>query len=199
MSQDLRVQKTRASIEDCLIRLLENYPFREITIRKITEECRINRSTFYRNYEDKYALLTQVSSRLLEEYRVAIRPEFILHPNLDPKGLRPYFSPLVAFCNRNQKILVVMWSRELPVSLFEEMLPVCSGQLLETMRKYYHLEGKDLSTASYFSRVIASDILIAVRWWYEESPIKEEDELLRLISAVTKGIFQNMERQFSKG
>lgn len=198
MSQDLRTQKTIASIEDCLIRLLENHSFREITVKRITEECQINRSTFYRNYEDKYALLAQVSSRLLEEYRAALRPEFILYPALDSRGLWPYLSPLVTFCNKNQKILVVMWSRELPVNLFEEMLPVYGEQLLETLRLHYHLEGSDLSTASYFSRIIASNILITIRWWYEESPAKEEDELLRLIATVTRGIFQNMEHRFSK-
>lgn len=44
-------------IETSFIQLMENYRFREITIKMICEESNINRSTFYAYFEDKYALL----------------------------------------------------------------------------------------------------------------------------------------------
>lgn len=44
-------------IESSFIQLMEEYRFREITIKMICEESNINRSTFYAYFEDKYALL----------------------------------------------------------------------------------------------------------------------------------------------
>lgn len=199
MPQDLRVQKTRASIENCLIRLLERHPFREITVKMIIEGCRINRSTFYRNYEDKYALIAQIASRLLEEYRTALRPDFIIRSDPDEEHLRPYFLPLVDFFDRNRETLLVMRSRELPVNLFEDMLILYSRQLSEALTRHYRLKGPAVSTASYFARIIASNILTTILWWHEESPSGGEKELLRLIATtVTKGVFQSMEQQFSR-
>ena len=53
MSEDLRVTKTRQNIQMTFIRLLEQCRFQDITIKQLIQECQINRSTFYRNYEDK--------------------------------------------------------------------------------------------------------------------------------------------------
>jgi len=198
MSQDLRVQKTRASIESCLMQLLEDHPFQEITVKMIIEGCRINRSTFYRNYEDKYALIAQITSRLLEEYQAALRPEFIICPNPDEKQLRPYFLPLLEYFEKNRKILLSMRARELPVNLFEDMLTLYTEQLLTVLKRHYFLKGPAIDTASYFARIIASNILTAILWWHEQSSGEGEKELLQLITTtITKGIFQSMEQQFS--
>ena len=67
MSQDLRTQKTRTAIEDSLIRLLQCYPFQEITVRMLIEDCRINRSTFYRNYEDMRLRLKETTEENKEQ------------------------------------------------------------------------------------------------------------------------------------
>ena len=60
MSVDLRVIKTRENIQNQMIRLLETVPFEKITVNQLIEACRINRSTFYRNYEDKYDLVRKM-------------------------------------------------------------------------------------------------------------------------------------------
>ena len=66
MSEDLRVIKTRSNIRKEFLSLLEQYEFRAITVSMIIERCQINRSTFYRNYEDKYALADAIVQDLLE-------------------------------------------------------------------------------------------------------------------------------------
>ena len=66
---DLRVQKTRENIRSHFLQLLRTCPFQEITVKQLIQECRINRSTFYRNYEDKYDLLEPVSYTHLDVYK----------------------------------------------------------------------------------------------------------------------------------
>lgn len=196
MSQDLRTQKTKASIEGSLLDLLERYPFQKITVKMIIEDCQINRSTFYRNYEDKYALIAQISSRLLDEFEVTLHPEFVVESNWNDKQLRFYFSPLVEYFERNKKVLLVMRARDLPVNLFEEMLELYSNRIFQVLKRHYGSEGYSAKLAGYFARIIASNILTAILWWHEEVSEREEADLLQLISTtVTRGIFQSMEQQ----
>lgn len=61
---DLRVQRTRKLIEDAMISLTVEKGFSAITVRDITERAKVNRSTFYRHYLDKYDLLSQYMSSL---------------------------------------------------------------------------------------------------------------------------------------
>lgn len=164
----------------------------------ITETCQINRSTFYRNYEDKYSLIAQVACRLLEEYQTALQPDFIILTDPDIVRLRPYFLPLIEFCNKNQRALSVLWDRELPVNLFESMLPLYSKQLLAVLERHHRLTGHALDIASYFSQVVASDVLITIRWWYKRPAMGEEADFLQLLtSIITASPYQNIQREFS--
>ena len=58
-NDDLRVRRTRTSIQTALINLTVEKGFAAVTVRDICERAMINRSTFYRHYLDKYAVLEQ--------------------------------------------------------------------------------------------------------------------------------------------
>lgn len=53
---DYRIQKTKQSLVDALITLLEKQNFNKITVNEICAEAMISRSAFYSHFEDKYAL-----------------------------------------------------------------------------------------------------------------------------------------------
>ncbi|WP_414049327.1 TetR/AcrR family transcriptional regulator [Macrococcus animalis] len=66
----------KALIEFAFIQLMERFRFREITIKMICEESKINRSTFYAYFEDKYALLDGMI-----DYHIS-NIEYIMNDNL---------------------------------------------------------------------------------------------------------------------
>lgn len=96
MSEDLRVTKTRQNIQMTFIRLLEQCRFQDITIKQLIQECQINRSTFYRNYEDKYDLIQKIADELLVQFQKAINPGFIAL-NEKKENYISYFSPILHF------------------------------------------------------------------------------------------------------
>lgn len=65
--KDLRVVKTRASINKAFITLFSKKDFDTISIKEITEYAQVGRKTFYLHYIDKYDLLDQVVSEKLTE------------------------------------------------------------------------------------------------------------------------------------
>lgn len=64
---DLRVVKTRASINNAFMTLFFEKDFDTISIKEITEYAQVGRKTFYLHYIDKYDLLDQVLSKKLIE------------------------------------------------------------------------------------------------------------------------------------
>ena len=66
-------QITKRALASALKELLEHKPLNKITINDITEQCGVNRQTFYYHFQDIYALLewiyTTDAQRLLEGKR----------------------------------------------------------------------------------------------------------------------------------
>lgn len=62
---DPRILRTRKLIMDSFVELSAEKEFKDITIKDITTEAMINRSTFYYHFEDIYDLLEKALSEVL--------------------------------------------------------------------------------------------------------------------------------------
>lgn len=65
--QDPRVLRTRQLIREAFRELLRKKEFDSITINDIAQRATINRATFYAHYEDKYALLEEITEQAFHE------------------------------------------------------------------------------------------------------------------------------------
>ncbi len=57
--EDLRVRRTHKLLWEALLMELSEQAFEDITIKDICERAMVHRTTFYKHYEDKYALFEQ--------------------------------------------------------------------------------------------------------------------------------------------
>ncbi|MBK1813131.1 TetR/AcrR family transcriptional regulator [Clostridium sp. YIM B02505] len=73
--EDPRVLRTRQLIKEAFSALLQKKGFDSITIKDIAERASINRATFYAHYEDKYALLEDITEVAFNK----MIPEKVLH------------------------------------------------------------------------------------------------------------------------
>jgi len=64
---DLRVQRTLDSIRDALVALIAKKSLDSVTVGDIARRARVNRTTFYRHYRDKYELLESILTKAIEE------------------------------------------------------------------------------------------------------------------------------------
>jgi AcrR family transcriptional regulator len=58
---DPRIRRTRQLLQDALRNLLEQKEFDKISVQDITEAATVNRATFYAHYDDKFALLGELT------------------------------------------------------------------------------------------------------------------------------------------
>ncbi len=63
---DPRIARTRSLLWATLVALIEERGYAAITVRDITTRANVNRSTFYRHYEDKDDLFRQGCSDLYD-------------------------------------------------------------------------------------------------------------------------------------
>src|SRR5258707_8729082 len=66
-TEDRRIRRTRKQIQDAFIALTIEEGFASVTVHSITERADINRSTFYRYYQDKYDLLDALADEVVAE------------------------------------------------------------------------------------------------------------------------------------
>lgn len=79
---DPRVLRTRKLIQDAFIELANEKGFDAVSVKDITERATINRATFYAHYEDKFALLTELTRLAFEKNLSEHMPETDMSPEL---------------------------------------------------------------------------------------------------------------------
>src|SRR5258708_3866180 len=71
---DLRVRRTHMVLREALIDLIEEKGFDAVTVGDIAERAMVNRTTFYRHYADKYALVTGIFEEAVNQMFREIGP-----------------------------------------------------------------------------------------------------------------------------
>jgi AcrR family transcriptional regulator len=78
--KNLRLRRTQKLLRDALIELIEERGFDTLTVGEITERALVSRAAFYRNYQDKYALVEQIFDEAMNALLSAVRDMGAEHP-----------------------------------------------------------------------------------------------------------------------
>jgi len=69
---NLRVRRTQKLLREALIELIEERGFEAITVGELAARAMVSRAAFYRNYQDKYALVEQIFAEAMGELLAAV-------------------------------------------------------------------------------------------------------------------------------
>lgn len=97
-------QRAKYKIIQSLVKLLEEYPFEEITIKMICAHSDVNRSTFYDNFQDKYHLLDTIQNYHLNKYKTLLHSFYNDFHNIktDQKKLYKFFLIVTKYIKRKE-------------------------------------------------------------------------------------------------
>lgn len=79
MSKTEKSILTRKHLKQSLLKVMEDQPFNAITVNAIVKEAKVNRSTFYRYFDDKYELIEEIENEFIED----VETRFEERPNLE--------------------------------------------------------------------------------------------------------------------
>ena len=182
---DLRVRRTHKLLWEALMAELSERAFEEITVKDICERAMVHRTTFYKHYEDKYALLEQGMRQMYD----ALVAEVVHVPpgafSVDHPP--PYFIRLFEHVAEHQRFYRLMLCGE-GIGRFQKLVKdyiaeQASDKVRELTPANQHLAFPAAMQVQFF----AGAVLSLLAWWLEHdmplSPHHMAQYLLSVSSA----------------
>lgn len=188
---DLRVVKTLAQIDRALLECLEQTPLQKLTVDQLCQQAMINRSTFYKYYQDKYDLMDQYLARTLQEFRRQMDVAFVeaFAQNIHSLVYQKNFEKALQYLHKNKARYTLLWSGAINRPVFTEMLQVIHDNILEKLRSC-DLQGTQERYVDLYAQLLASNTMTLVRWWFQyESEISMEEVQQIMVNNMKEGIF----------
>lgn len=160
---DLRVIKTRRNIQQTFIFLLQQKNFERITVQNILDSALINRTTFYKHYEDKYDLADRMIEELLEKFKTEIEERFTVSVDGLSVTLVRFYESLL---KDREHILALMNVHTEKHHLWEDYRNFLKDKYLRYMEMQPQ-SPTDLEL-SYKSELYASIAMTSVKWLLEQ-------------------------------
>ncbi len=171
--KDLRVRRTHRLLWEALMAELTERTFEEITVSDICERAMVHRTTFYKHYEDKYALLERGMRQM---YDVLVTQWHTPAPAPAPSNLRAlpgnrhppaYFTGLFEHVAQYQQFYKLMLCGD-GVSRFQKLLKnyiteVAGARVQEVVPTNQHFSVPPGMHVQFF----AGAVLSLLAWWLE--------------------------------
>ncbi|MCF0142349.1 MAG: TetR/AcrR family transcriptional regulator [Parasporobacterium sp.] len=198
---DLRVVKTLENIDNALLENLKTKPLNKITVEALCKDARINRTTFYKHYTDKYELLDNFLSRQLEEFK---ENNCIVFVDADPENVNDDrfklpFRETVDFLISKKDIYEVLWTAHTDRNVFNEMVEAISESILKRFtenRPDVRDDERKFFLTSLYANLFAYNFLVSIRWWFANDYIISKRDFNKMFDDMMKvGLFRTFKEQ----
>lgn len=190
---DLRIIKTLRQIDTALLENLKEHPFQKITIDMLCKSALINRSTFYKYYEDKYDLLERYVQRVLQDFKEAMdSTDFILASpsNIDAPLYIDNFRKSLEFVYSKRAVYQVLWNANLEKQIYVEMIDIIRKNILAKLTAHPQYQQGSQHYQDLYAFLFASNMMSLVSWWFKNEHIVTADDVCRLMNSNMKnGLF----------
>jgi len=174
-----RLTKTDEKIKKAFIELMKAKGFEHLTVIDITTKAKINRSTFYAHYEDKYALEKHFEDVILNELSDQ------LNNNLDStmkyqdvsQGVKPYpvIDTIIGYIDSEFELIKVLMKSS--GTTFESRVKDVQYQVFN--HGLYLTKGNDKMVDQipndYAYEIVVSGILDTMKFWlFKDKPENKE-------------------------
>lgn len=94
--------RSKKEITDALLKLMQEHPYNEISVKQIILETPLERKTFYNNFSSKDDVLDSIITNAIQEYVMALIES--------PDGP---LSVIFEFCDKNRELLALLHKNNL--------------------------------------------------------------------------------------
>jgi AcrR family transcriptional regulator len=108
------VRNTKRRLREGLLKLMEEKPINEISVKELTDLVDVNRGTFYFHYQDIYDLLRAMEDEFFAQFdRTLTERKPFSDPGTDPgagTAVSPYLHAIFSFLDENRSFCRIMLS-----------------------------------------------------------------------------------------
>jgi AcrR family transcriptional regulator len=162
---DLRVRRTRKLLWEALMTELSERAFEEITVTDICKRAMVHRTTFYKHYEDKYALLEQGMRQMYDT--LVAEAQHAPPSAFSEENPPPYFIRLFEHVAEHQQFYRLMLCGE-GIGRFQKLVKEYIADVTETRVSALTLANQqpDVPLAMHV-QFLAGAVLSLLAWWLE--------------------------------
>lgn len=178
--QDPRITKTLKSIQNGFAECINEKTFTSVTVKDIITTANINRSTFYKYYEDKYDLRKSLVKSTLDELADDINLDCF---KLDADSISKLEKQL-DFMYSHKNWYLTLWNKNMELYIYDNMLQVFENKIRECLSLNSSFDDSDetyLNKLELFISLFASSALTTVKWWYNSSTNMSANNVARII------------------
>jgi AcrR family transcriptional regulator len=162
---DLRVRRTHKLLWDALVAELSERPFEEITVKDICARAMVHRTTFYKHYEDKYALLERGMRRIFDDLVTEEEHRPPSAYSLDDPP--PYFIRLFEHAAQHQQFYRLMLCGE-GIGTFQRLVKEYIADVVEAkMRELPPAPQRLAVPPAMHAQFVAGATISLLAWWLE--------------------------------
>ena len=173
-AEDRRVKRTKRQLRDCLFRLLEQKSLKEITVKELTEEADVNRSTFYFYYKDINDMMMQIQNEIYTIFEADV-----ISPNSDfntVEDFTGYIIRFLLFCRENETICKFVISND-PDNNLAGMIRRSLLEHIPDSRKVFALD----DPKCYLTTIAMTGVWeTVIQWMYDGMQVPPEELALFL-------------------
>lgn len=187
--QDLRIQRTRKSLNQALITLMEKKNFTAITIQQLADEAMINRATFYLHYHDKYDLLEKCVKDKLDEIMLKhVTPvKHIQEGIVYTEAFQAIVMDILASVKRNERFFQIMIQSNCEKLIKDYFVTLVHDKFLPQLGHLFSkIPSEDHKHVTI--QIVVSAILGVITWWISSEEQSSPEEIAAIVvGVVTKG------------
>ena len=178
MEKDLRVIKTKASLQEALINLLQEKELDKISISELCKKANVNRGTFYLHYQDIAELFEEYFHDMTEDLRIAYyEPYLLTHYKIE--NLNSDMIRIFHHVKKYKQFYKIVFNRKTPMMYYYQLFEIIRNYIIDSISEL-NLEYKEY-TASYQANAIIGLVIQWVQHDFIESP-EQMNEILLFIT-----------------
>ena len=164
------VRNTKRRLREGLLRLLEEKPINEISVKELTEQVDVNRGTFYFHYQDIYDLLRDMEQEFFEQFDRTLGENT---PALDGEGPpafdregSPYLLEIFSFIEANRDFCRIMLSPHGDMKFVE----LVKRRIDEQCRFFWRIlaPGADEKRRGMYNAFLINGLIGLIQEWVNE-------------------------------
>lgn len=187
---DLRVIRTKNSIRNALVELIEEKGFETITVKDITTKAKINRGTFYAHYQDKFDLMTKCQEEIMQGMSDIAKqniPDVIAELGTDSPLNKPFtvFVSIFEYLNVNSEFMKAALGPKGDLSFQTKIKDFMLKTLFENDQNALIKEENLLVPGHFLISYIASAHIGVIQQWLDSERKESPQEMARILSTIT--------------
>lgn len=185
---DLRVIRTKESIRNALVELIEAKGFQAITVKDIASKAKINRGTFYAHYQDKNDLMDKCQDKILNDIKKIVKKKVpVALENLHTNSNDP-FAPAISifeYLHENKRLMRTLLGPKGDVTFQTKLKRLMWQVLFEDNEIPSFKKEHSLVPSEYLVSYIASAHIGVIQQWLDSDCRESPLEMARILSTIT--------------